>query len=324
MLKKNEFDFMEIIKIKEKKLAIQILLKSVKDMFEFDLPLDPLKDPDLLPQPNICRYVDLDGSNYEIDSNVFEGALRYLVLNGFVKIIKKLDINTSCYWISLGNYGKILNKISYLESQGISLDKIEKSNEQRQSKESNLSKTTKKLNINSIVPIKLRLKWENITLRFINNFDVDIFIKGKFFGKYSHEKLHFYKINTKDKKIDTQWKFLEKISVTKGKFDLNKDIIFLNKNIQEKFIEKERFKKIISKLSLHLQALFNIEEDAFVCYREKYESKFKLEPTSLLRGSGEIFIPDHKIKEEISEYHKNQIENRQTGLEHRKNRKNDF
>ncbi|MCG2700012.1 hypothetical protein L6274_03095 [Candidatus Parcubacteria bacterium] len=62
--------------------------------------------------------------------------------------------------------------------------------------------------------------WNDIEIKFKNEFDIEIFVKGKFHKKTNNEDLNFYS-GRKNKKPDRQWQFLILLSILQGKRERN-------------------------------------------------------------------------------------------------------
>ena len=139
--------------------------------------------------------------------------------------------------------------------------------------------------------ISNNVTWKNITIRFLNSYDVKILVKNKLHTQANNEDMGCFCLNKKDKDADVQWKFLQELSVSGGECDLRSKI-----NVQE----KEKYRQYKMKLSLNLKKFFNLNEDPFYEYRDKYiyKTKFRIEPEPDLRGSGEIY----ETKEEEKRY----------------------
>jgi len=156
---------------------------------------------------------------------------------------------------------------------------------------------TEKTNNNALIPFKLppNTIWEDIELDFENEYDVDIYIKGKFFKKSNNEKMGFFKSGTKDKKPDIQWHFLFLLSVVKemNEREATKDkmSLSLGKRFNKK-ISGNNCEQIKSKLSKKLQEDFGMSDEPFYPYKDHgyYKPKFKLKPIPTLRGSGEPYM----------------------------------
>lgn len=136
--------------------------------------------------------------------------------------------------------------------------------------------------------------WEDITIKFKNKYEIEIYVKDKFLEIASNENMGCYKsnLNKEEDNSDKQWEFLQKLSVSNGNFDLNSLT-----NIKE----KDSYKKYKEKLSDNLVVFFNIKEDPFYDYKEKdsYQTKFKIEPNPGLRHNGEILL---ECKDDIYDY----------------------
>jgi len=134
-------------------------------------------------------------------------------------------------------------------------------------------------------------KWEDITIRFLNPYDIKIFVKNKIHSEINNEDMGCFLLNKKDKEADLQWKFLKELSVSEGECDLQS---------KGSVHEKDKYKQYKRKLSLRLKKLFDTNEDPFYRYKDKniYKTKFKIEPEPNLRGDGEIY----GIKEDDGRY----------------------
>lgn len=143
-------------------------------------------------------------------------------------------------------------------------------------------------------PIKLPLKttWEDIEIRFKNKFDVEIYCKGKFLKNSNHEELGFLRKNTKDKKPDKQWQFLELLAIVYSSKKITNAVARLDILANSLKIKKNACMKIKEGLSRKLQKAFGLTEDPFYDYKEKeeYQTRFTLKPEAELRGNGEVFI----------------------------------
>jgi len=137
--------------------------------------------------------------------------------------------------------------------------------------------------------------WEDLTLKFINKYEIEIFLKDKFLKKVNNEDIGFYDGKSKDKNPDKQWGFLLQLSCDNGEYDLSNKT-----NIKE----NEKCRQYKSKLSKKLIKAFNIADEPFFEYDEKkrYKTKFKLMSTPELRGSGEIRGFNEVKKEYLGNY----------------------
>ena len=125
--------------------------------------------------------------------------------------------------------------------------------------------------------------WEDVTMKFKNDYDIEIYIKDKLLKTVSNEDIGCFKsnISREEDNSDTQWKFLQTLSMSEGNFNLNSLIGTKEKNKHKKWKEK---------LSNNLVNFFNIDDSPFYDCKEKdsYQTKFKIRPVPTLRGSGEI------------------------------------
>lgn len=138
-------------------------------------------------------------------------------------------------------------------------------------------------------------KWEDIEMKFKNEFEVEIFIKGKFYKDTNYEELGFYRSGTKDKHPDVQWHFLTILSVCQEQAKTQATIDNMASSLERylnKKVSREMCEQIKSKLSKKLQEKFGIDEEPFCPYKEHgfYQPRFKLKPVPSLRGDGEPFI----------------------------------
>jgi len=148
--------------------------------------------------------------------------------------------------------------------------------------------------INSPIKLPAGAQWEDLRIKFKNEFDVEVYFQDNFFGKYSHEKLGFARKNTKDKKTDKQWYFLHQLAVIYNNIAYNKQRQMqptIENLCYSLKIKKNSCMRAVSSISWKLQGVFGIKEKPFYEYDpdKGYQTKFKLEPDSLLKGGGEIF-----------------------------------
>lgn len=144
----------------------------------------------------------------------------------------------------------------------------------------------------SLQPIKKEVKpvklpkgksWDDLTLKFRNDYDIEIWIDGEFFKGTDNRKMGMYKSNVKDEKnTNEQWKFLQTLSTAGGEYDL-KSITTVQ--------EKERITQQKKQLARALRSYFGLQSDPFFDFKEKdmYKTRFALEPVPELRNDGEIF-----------------------------------
>lgn len=140
-------------------------------------------------------------------------------------------------------------------------------------------------------PTPKNTRWEDITIKFRNDYDVDVII-GKNTYPSNYEKMEFAdkRIKKKDEKAkaNDSWELLRLFSTQKGTFPLNK----LTGE------EKEKRKKQKQALSKTLKELFpTIENDPFYEYDDiegVYKIKIKLIPIETFRED----FRDKDIKDE--------------------------
>lgn len=158
--------------------------------------------------------------------------------------------------------------------------------------------------------------WENLTLKFKDQYDLDVWCNKEFIQKVTHEDLGCSKTLGGAKIATKDWGFLSTLSIQNGSFDLN--TIVGNK-------EKEKYRQYKTTLSAKLKKFFSIDDDPFYNTKEKgsYRTKFHLDPEPQLRGDGELYgmrdadtdIYYDDLKQEISEEidHKSRAANRKRG-----------
>ena len=112
-------------------------------------------------------------------------------------------------------------------------------------------------------------KWENITIRFLNDYDVEI-KNGKKIFKSDYEKMGFAD-NRKDTKQETEakksWKLLQALSISKNVFSLN------TLTLQG----RDRGKKQKQELSRLLKQYFGIADDPISYDETKKEYRLKIQ-----------------------------------------------
>ncbi len=136
---------------------------------------------------------------------------------------------------------------------------------------------------NKAIPILIN--WEDLEIKFINDYEIEIYVKGRSKGKFTHKDFGCYNNRRKDKEPDKQWVFLKELSVREGEFDL--------KGLRIE-IKKEKHRQYKMKLAAVLKTAFKLSEDPFFVTKnnkeaENYKVKFKITPVPLLRGGGEVF-----------------------------------
>lgn len=120
------------------------------------------------------------------------------------------------------------------------------------------NKINNKKNIKNIAPIETAdgVKWEDIKIKFLNNFDVEVIIKNDS-HKMDYSKMGFAdgrkQINQEAKYISA-WLFLQVMAIQDGKLDLKK----LSLKQKSQYIKNKQ--KLVSKLH---QKFPNIKGDVF-------------------------------------------------------------
>jgi len=129
--------------------------------------------------------------------------------------------------------------------------------------------------------------WEHIRIQFMNEFDVQIYYKRTFLGKYSHEALGLVRKNTKDKLPDKQWRLLQQLSVISSSRFAEPTIQHLSSSLN---ISANSCQQAKRKLANKLCTAFGIEESPFLEYLPGtgYQTKFQLSPEHLLRDDGDL------------------------------------
>jgi len=152
-----------------------------------------------------------------------------------------------------------------------------------------INKNSSSLKNNLIIPIKLSLNttWEEITLKFKNDYDIEIWYQKKYNRRLNNVEMGFAK--GKNGVADKQWEFLKSLSISGGKFDLKSMAV----------IKQEKFRKYKEKLSARLKYFFSIDTEPFITDKKAgiYKTKFSIEPVPVLRGSGELFGIEENTKE---------------------------
>jgi len=205
-------------------------------------------------------------------------------------LLKRSDFDGN---FRFGDFTVAMHKLKYLEILEIPITKENGFSFRVRVKEKLLDEEKKQESAykkkQEIQPLKLppRTGWEDIEIRFLNDYDIEIWAHGKSFAKADNEALGCVDTKSKDRNPDVQWDLLRKLSIADGKFDANhcKDIK-----------ERERFKQKKRTLSRRLKELFAIEDDpiSYDSVSKSYTTKFKLQPDPELRGDGEL----HGIRDE--------------------------
>jgi hypothetical protein len=155
-----------------------------------------------------------------------------------------------------------------------------------------ISKTLKNKSEKPLIELPPNTDWTDITIKLINDFDVEIEVKEKFLCRSNNEKMNFFKKNSKNKKPIEAWNFLKELSTNNGK-------LIRNPVVNEEAAQKdEKYRKRKEELSKLLKKCFGIEDDPFDenAGVSIYKVKFILKPIPGLRGNGEIrgFKDTHK------------------------------
>ena len=122
-------------------------------------------------------------------------------------------------------------------------------------------------------------KWEDIQIKFLNQFDVEITTKKDFYSS-DCEKLGFSKTNTKVLTPVASWGFLRLIASQNGVYELDR--------ITGK--DKEQTIKSKQDLTKRLKNYFQIDDDPFNEYdsiKKQYKIKIKLIPEQIFREQWE-------------------------------------
>lgn len=209
---------------------------------------------------------------FEIIRNITDEA-------GKITILKDSDFNEKFrfleFMLSL-HFEKYLQieKIS-LNNNGIFIVKATIKEKLLNEQKNNHNKKTKSKEIKTL-KLSPNTAWENMTIKFKNDFDLEIFAHEKYLGILTNEDLGFYKARSKDRMSDSQWDFFKKISTNKGIVDFSSC-----KNINE----KDKLKKQKSKFSKNLKLAFNKKDDPFQQLPEKgkLKTRFELVPHPDLR-----------------------------------------
>ncbi len=146
-----------------------------------------------------------------------------------------------------------------------------------------------------IIKLPSKTHWEDIKIMFENKYDIAIYRRKKFIKKFSYKELGFACKNKKDKNPDKQWEFLRHLAlIYKSKKSMRHTIDNLCYDLG---ISKDTCLKRKSKLSIHLQNIFGIEEDLFLEYNpdEGYQIRFTIEPDPLLRSNYDLYPSGGKL-----------------------------
>jgi hypothetical protein len=143
-----------------------------------------------------------------------------------------------------------------------------------------------------LFPVPQNTRWEEITIKFKNDFDVNVIIKGKEYTS-NYEKMGFAdkrikKTNEKAKANDG-WQFLFLLSTSDGIFPINK---LTGKEKKQRIKQKQSLSKSLKKLFSTIE-----DNDPFYEYNDidkNYKIKIKLIPIETFRDD----YRDKDIKDE--------------------------
>lgn len=164
------------------------------------------------------------------------------------------------------------------------------------SKKTEESKTTKMNKEDESGHIKLpdNAKWQDITIRFIDNGDhVEISVKGKTIRTSNFVEMGFE--DAKQKRPNLQWKLLQLLAMQKGELGWK-----TNLNISTK--ERTNIKKRKQKLSDTLKICFQIKESPFYSYKKEKEYKIKINLIGLSDYQESAQQYENDIDPEVKKY----------------------
>jgi hypothetical protein len=141
--------------------------------------------------------------------------------------------------------------------------------------------------------------WEELELRFKDSHTLSIFYKGKRVQDCDYAELGFARENTRDKKPSKPWGLLVQLSIISEHSRVMKpttENLSRTLNISKAALQKN--KEILAK---KLQLSLGLFDDPFRRYDAEvgYQTKFKLVPESLLRGSGDLHPSGGRYFDEI-------------------------
>lgn len=141
-------------------------------------------------------------------------------------------------------------------------------------------------------------QWEDIEIRFTDGHTITVLLKNEFYGRYDNGMLGFKMGNTKDKRVNKPWQFLNLLAIAEQHRETRPPVKAL-------FVEPlkttlEGCDQIKGRLSRHLRNISGISEDPFYPYDPDrgYRIKIKLMPEATLRGDGELHALGGKLREE--------------------------
>lgn len=202
------------------------------------------------------KYLDKAGKVLRLKSSDFANDFRFIEAVLALEAQKYFGLQSLVF-----EEGYFLAKI-------ITMEKLISVNKNSESKE---NRKTKKL---KIIKLPAGKTWDDMTIKFVNKFDLQIFIDDKLFDTLNNEELGCFKQNSKDDQGDAQWQLLIEIALNSGILDLN------GKNAKE----KEKIKQQKRKLSERLRMSFNLKANPFRHDPQAgiFRTSFKLLPHSSL------------------------------------------
>lgn len=271
--------------IENEKIKLQIIYHSI---------LQKIKPPNKLPQVIEIKETEFPGS-LNLDKEILLGSIQKL--NDF-GVIKFLGISKEDPVIFDGEYVGDTPFFKIKVLKWVSLSSILQNETDITNK---FGSTHHKLELENkpLLELSTDAQWRDMEIKFLNQYDIDIYFKGKFLKKSNHEEMGFFRKGTKDKKPDKQWKLLELLSVIySNKKHAKATIEIISQSLR---VSKDACMKIKEKLNKKLQEVFGIYDTPFFDYGEKdeYQAKFKLKPESELRGNGEVFIARTRYDDKI-------------------------
>ena len=140
--------------------------------------------------------------------------------------------------------------------------------------------------------------WNEVEIRFLDKFTIEVLVAGKPTHKCSYIDLGFY-VGTKQKKPDEAWNFLESLSVLQGEngMDATKQLICDSLSKPGKKITKNNCEQIAKKLSNKLNDSLGMKSNPLNSYKGlgRYKPIFTLKPIPNMRKwHEEPFITPHK------------------------------
>lgn len=143
-------------------------------------------------------------------------------------------------------------------------------------------------------------KWQNITIRFIDNNDnVEISNKGEIIRTVNYKQMGFE--DAKRKRPNFQWDLLQLLTIQKGKLSWDTNLSMSKK-------ERDKLKQRVKGLKNTLKDYFQMSESPFYGYRKEgnvYRIKINLIPAFTDRSESEI-VRTHEdeggVSKEVKEY----------------------